>query len=162
MKKLKLDPEAIKCAFVDYSSTKKGYKCFHPPIKKLYISADVTFTEKKTPYIKKSYLQGQPSFTKDNDFLFEGTLSSPFETIQTAPSSTEQPVPFIQTKSIPTEPFRQSESEPNSLSVVEPFKQSESEPNSLLVVEDKTVLDPMRNTKVYSRRKAPIPTPRQA
>ena len=54
----------------------------------------------------------------------------------------EQPVPFIQTESIPTEPFRQSEFEPNSLPLVE----------------DKTVLDPMRNTKVYLRRKAPIPT----
>ena len=27
----KLDPQALKCVFVGYSSTQKGYKCYHPP-----------------------------------------------------------------------------------------------------------------------------------
>ena len=27
----KLDPRALKCVFVGYSSTQKGYKCYHPP-----------------------------------------------------------------------------------------------------------------------------------
>ena len=31
----KLDPRALKCIFVRYSSTKKGYKCYHPPTKKI-------------------------------------------------------------------------------------------------------------------------------
>ena len=33
----KLDPRALKCVFVGYSSTQKGYKCCHPPSKKLYV-----------------------------------------------------------------------------------------------------------------------------
>ena len=52
----KLDPRSLKCIFVGYSSTQKGYKCYHPPTRKLYyISADVTFVENKsyfsTPYL---------------------------------------------------------------------------------------------------------------
>ena len=42
----KLNPIAIKCVFVGYSSTQKGHKCYHPPTKKFYIFVDVTFAEK--------------------------------------------------------------------------------------------------------------------
>ena len=41
----KLDPRAIQCIFIGYSSTQKGYKCFHPPTRKFYVSANVTFVE---------------------------------------------------------------------------------------------------------------------
>jgi len=34
----KLDSRALKCVFIRYSSTQIGYKCYHPPIKSLYIS----------------------------------------------------------------------------------------------------------------------------
>ena len=33
----KLDPQAVKCIFVGYSSTQKGYKCWDPVGKKLFI-----------------------------------------------------------------------------------------------------------------------------
>lgn len=51
----KLDPRAVKCVFVGYSSTQKGYKCYHPPTKKLFVLADVTFAEEK-PYFAQPYL----------------------------------------------------------------------------------------------------------
>ncbi|KAJ9697063.1 hypothetical protein PVL29_009014 [Vitis rotundifolia] len=51
----KLDPRAIKCVFLGYSSTQKGYKCYNPSAIKFYISADVTFTENK-PFFPKSSL----------------------------------------------------------------------------------------------------------
>src|SRR5262249_45436670 len=41
----KLDPRALKCVFVGYSSTQKGYKCYHPPSRKYFVSMDVTFRE---------------------------------------------------------------------------------------------------------------------
>jgi len=37
----KLDHRAIKCIFLGYSQTKKGYKCYEPKSKKLYISRDI-------------------------------------------------------------------------------------------------------------------------
>ncbi|XP_026445334.1 uncharacterized protein LOC113345900 [Papaver somniferum] len=39
----KLDSRATKCVFFGYSSTKKGYICYHPPTRKLQISRDVVF-----------------------------------------------------------------------------------------------------------------------
>jgi len=48
----KLDPRAIKCVFVGYSSAQKGYKCWDPIGKKLFVSMDVTFREFEPYYTK--------------------------------------------------------------------------------------------------------------
>ena len=41
----KLDPRAVKCIFVGYSSTQKGYICDHPSTKKRFITTDANFDE---------------------------------------------------------------------------------------------------------------------
>ena len=41
----KLDPRALKCVFLDYSNSQKGYKCFHPPLGKYYVSMEVQFND---------------------------------------------------------------------------------------------------------------------
>ena len=71
-----------------YSSTQKGYKCYHPPTKWFFDSIDVIFIETKN-YFPNPYLQGEISFMEDNDrdlFLFD--LSSfPSSQNQNPPSS---------------------------------------------------------------------------
>ena len=39
----KLSPKSIKCIFVGYCRTQRGYRCFHPSTRRYFVSADVTF-----------------------------------------------------------------------------------------------------------------------
>ena len=41
----KLDPRSIRCMFLGYFSTQKGYKCYSRQQRKVYICRDVTFLE---------------------------------------------------------------------------------------------------------------------
>ncbi|KAJ7969877.1 Retrovirus-related Pol polyprotein from transposon TNT 1-94 [Quillaja saponaria] len=54
----KLDPRALKCIFIEYTATQKGYKCYHSPTRKTYVSMDVTFRESEA-YFSSSSLQGE-------------------------------------------------------------------------------------------------------
>jgi Reverse transcriptase (RNA-dependent DNA polymerase)/gag-polypeptide of LTR copia-type/Integrase core domain/GAG-pre-integrase domain len=68
----KLDRNAIKIIFLGYSSQKKGYKCYDPINKKMYISRDVTFFEEK-PFFKTSQnesIADTPNFTTLPDHFF--------------------------------------------------------------------------------------------
>ena len=51
----KLDPRALQCIFIGYSSTQKGYKCFHPPTRKFLVLDDVTFIGNES-FFQHSYL----------------------------------------------------------------------------------------------------------
>jgi hypothetical protein len=41
----KLEPRALRCVFVGYALHQKGYRCYHPPSRKLYVTLDVVFHE---------------------------------------------------------------------------------------------------------------------
>jgi Reverse transcriptase (RNA-dependent DNA polymerase) len=49
----KLDHHAKKCIFVGYSPTQKGYKCYSPKSRRLFVSRDVRFDEGQMYYIEE-------------------------------------------------------------------------------------------------------------
>jgi transposase InsO family protein len=53
----KLDPRALKCVFLGYSDSQKGYKCYHPPTMKYFVTMDVQFCE------RESYFSGGVSLS---------------------------------------------------------------------------------------------------
>ncbi|RVW39419.1 Retrovirus-related Pol polyprotein from transposon RE2 [Vitis vinifera] len=76
-KRNKLDPRALKCVFLGYSSTQKSYKCYDPISQKLYVSLDVTFFE-HTVYSSlqgESVSEARPPLTLDylNVVVFKST-----------------------------------------------------------------------------------------
>ncbi|RDY03845.1 hypothetical protein CR513_12513, partial [Mucuna pruriens] len=36
----KLDPKVVKCVFIGYPLNKKGFKCYHPPSRRVFVSID--------------------------------------------------------------------------------------------------------------------------
>jgi hypothetical protein len=54
----KLEPQALRCVFVGYAFHQKGYRCYHPPSRKLYVTLDMVFHENDM-YYSESSLQGE-------------------------------------------------------------------------------------------------------
>lgn len=70
----KLDPRTIKCIFLGYSSTQKGYKCYSPMPQKFYHSIYVTFFENQS-YYPKLGIQGENPIPKEY-ILWDNTMST--------------------------------------------------------------------------------------
>ncbi|CAL9003170.1 unnamed protein product, partial [Prunus brigantina] len=76
----KLDPCALRCVFIGYSSTQKGYKCYHPPTQKVHVTLDVTFHEEVPYYVSPSSpIQGErgselESLELENDVFEDAAL----------------------------------------------------------------------------------------
>ncbi|KAB2602934.1 hypothetical protein D8674_003939 [Pyrus ussuriensis x Pyrus communis] len=49
-----LDPCALRCVFVGFSPHQKGYKCYHPATRHMYVTMDVTFSESEYFYVPVS------------------------------------------------------------------------------------------------------------
>ncbi|KAJ7969147.1 Retrovirus-related Pol polyprotein from transposon TNT 1-94 [Quillaja saponaria] len=67
----KLDHRALKCIFIGYSATQKGYKCYHPPTRKTYVSMDVTFHE-SNPYFSTTPFQGESNSEEEVSYGSKG------------------------------------------------------------------------------------------
>ncbi|KAK2991285.1 hypothetical protein RJ640_024550 [Escallonia rubra] len=55
----KLSPRAMRCVFVGYAAHQKGYRCYHPPTHKMFITLDVVFHEDLMYFSTESELQGE-------------------------------------------------------------------------------------------------------
>ena len=68
----KLDPMSLKCIFVGYSRVQIWYKCYCLPIRRYFVSTDVTFFE-TTPFSLPSTVTRQG----EEENLLVYTLASP-------------------------------------------------------------------------------------
>ncbi|RVW27584.1 Retrovirus-related Pol polyprotein from transposon TNT 1-94 [Vitis vinifera] len=55
----KLTSHALQCVFVGYALHKKGYRCYHPPTRRMFITMDVVFHEDLMYFSFESELQGE-------------------------------------------------------------------------------------------------------
>jgi transposase InsO family protein len=55
----KLEPRALRCVFVGYATRQKGYRCYHPPTRQMFVTFDVVFHEDSMYFPFKTDLQGE-------------------------------------------------------------------------------------------------------
>lgn len=48
--KNKFSPKTYPCVFIGYDSLQKGYRCYNPASKRVYVSRHVVFDEQTLPY----------------------------------------------------------------------------------------------------------------
>ena len=70
------------CFFLGYASYQKGYRCYHPPSKRMFVTMDVVFHEESMYFSSEPELQGEhleEVQALDYDFLIsiDGELSKP-------------------------------------------------------------------------------------
>ncbi|KAA0035089.1 Beta-galactosidase [Cucumis melo var. makuwa] len=71
----KFTPRAQACVFVGYPLHQRGYKCFHQPSRKYFVTTDVTFCENR-PYFPVSHLQGE-NVSEESNSTFEFVEPTP-------------------------------------------------------------------------------------
>lgn len=64
----KLDPCALRCLFLGYAVRQKGYRCYDPSTRRIYVTMDVTFVESETYFstATNSTLQGERQGEEQN------------------------------------------------------------------------------------------------
>ena len=66
----KLDPRGLRCVFIGYSGMQKGYRCYHPPSRKFFVSANVIFNESEYYYTSAVQPGTAPAETEQTEFEF--------------------------------------------------------------------------------------------
>ncbi|XXG53767.1 hypothetical protein AAC387_Pa03g1810 [Persea americana] len=105
----KFQPKSYPYLFIGYSSKHKGYRCYHPPTKKIYISRHVVFDENVLPYTNDASMSSsiqEPSsistyyeFLKPQSRQASSSLSSSTAAHISAPVTTNQDV-FLQNEHV--------------------------------------------------------------
>ena len=144
----KLDHRAIKCICLGYSITHKGYKCYHPSSRKVFITADAKFDEVRMFYDEASRSEGYldsmaPEVDENEDHrMTQLELSSP------APGTSEQN-PYV---SIVPSPIEEEEESYTSMNTQNDAEKLEGEDipsnNGWSIAVNKGVRECMQ-TKLY-------------
>ncbi|KAL4385254.1 hypothetical protein GQ457_15G005290 [Hibiscus cannabinus] len=108
----KLDPRAVKCVFVGYSSSKKGYKVYHLPSKKFFSTMDLTFVE------HESFFQPTPP---QGELLSSSEVFSPLS-LDPIPLPSSLPDPTLSSPNLPTPSPSPSLSDPPNQSSPSPLR----------------------------------------
>ena len=106
----KLDPCSVRCVFLGFHSQQKGYRCYHPSTRHMYVSMDVTLSETKYFFCKDqttSNSRGEiihDNYSHDNYSWID--LSRPIE-FSSSGGETVQPngqdIPIVCNEEIPDE-----------------------------------------------------------
>lgn len=83
--KSKLDPKSLKCMFLGYSLSHKGYCCYSPELKRYLISPDVTFFE-DTMFTRVDWV---PMSTEDDFLSYTVIVPSSLVELGTRPPVTQ-------------------------------------------------------------------------
>ncbi|CAN0920957.1 Retrovirus-related Pol polyprotein from transposon RE2 [Linum grandiflorum] len=87
----KMDFRSLPCIFLGYSSSHKGYLCYHQPTSRLYISRHVIFDEDTFPYQSPAsppFPATQPSSPAPNFVLAQAATAPPSTGLSSGPTST--------------------------------------------------------------------------
>jgi|UniRef100_A0A2N9IT17 hypothetical protein len=88
--KNKFEPKSYPCIFIGYSPLHKGYRCLHPPTKRVYLSRHVVFDEGILPYTDPRALFSSTST--------DGSISTYAECVTGFLSSSQVNQPYTSTE----------------------------------------------------------------
>ncbi|KAJ6866233.1 Retrovirus-related Pol polyprotein from transposon TNT 1-94 [Populus alba x Populus x berolinensis] len=99
----KFDPKSVPCIFVGYSDQHKGYKCFHPTSKKIFVSRHVVFSESLLPY-KQTNTTANIDHSNHVISIFDSWLTIPASCSPADISETPAAPPYLSSLPIPLLP----------------------------------------------------------
>ncbi|KAM2438173.1 hypothetical protein ACFX1W_015194 [Malus domestica] len=145
-RKTKLDPRALRCVFLGYATTQKGYRCYHPSSKKMFITKDVVFHETEMFFgsspssLQREYCNDEV-LTRDNrDVLSLEYTASGRGQQPTVPGEGQQPMPM--TPGEGQQPVFSGFSPTEQPTEEQPTSQEEEQPTGLTGIELEDEMQP--------------------